>query len=64
MQLFYTRGFNGLDDKDQQEILNLIAFKKANFTRRGCAKTRNLMKNQYLFVCKPTHCHKKFSFQG
>ena len=29
MQLFYTRGFNELDEKDQQEILNLISFKKA-----------------------------------
>ena len=25
----FARGFNELDDKDQQEILNLIAFKKA-----------------------------------
>ena len=29
MQLFYTRDFNELDDKDLQEILNLIAFNKA-----------------------------------
>ena len=29
MQLFYTRDLNELDETDQQEILNLIAFKKA-----------------------------------
>ena len=28
-QSVFARGFNELDDKDQQEILNLIAFKKA-----------------------------------
>ncbi len=30
----FARGFNELDDKDQQEILNLIAFKKAMAKRK------------------------------
>lgn len=32
--IIIARGFNELDDKDQQEILNLIAFKKAMAKRK------------------------------
>ncbi len=34
-QSVFARGFNELDDKDQQEILNLIAFKKTMAKKRN-----------------------------
>ena len=34
-QSVFARGFNELNDKDQQEILNLIAFKKAMAKKRN-----------------------------
>ena len=37
-QSVFARGFNELDDKDQQEILNLIAFKKAMAKKKAKRK--------------------------
>ena len=39
-QSVFARGFNELDDKDQQEILNLIAFKKAMAKKKANNKNR------------------------
>ncbi len=39
--IIIARGFNELDDKDQQEILNLIAFKKA--MAKKYKRTNNLI---------------------